>query len=96
VSGLGTHGVAVKHWFTLIATNTAIFNCERTRRAAQNDRCTPELPFPLEFGLMNGRYDLSHRGPVMLNRTVLGAVTVAWAIVPERSAVATETVLLLV
>jgi hypothetical protein len=29
---------------------------------------------------MNGRSDLSHRRPVMLSRTVLVAVIVAWAI----------------
>jgi WD40 repeat protein len=40
------------------------------------------LHFPLELGLMNGLSDLSHRGPVMLSRTVFAAVTVAWAIAP--------------
>jgi hypothetical protein len=35
------------------------------------------LLFPLELGLMDGRSDLSHPGPVMLYRTLLAAVTVA-------------------
>jgi len=38
------------------------------------------LHFPLELGLMNGRSDLSHRDPVMLNRAILAAVAVAWSI----------------
>jgi hypothetical protein len=41
------------------------------------------LHFPLELGLMNGRSELSHRGAVMLSRTVLAGVTVAWAIERE-------------
>jgi hypothetical protein len=41
------------------------------------------LHFPLELGLMNGRSDLSPGGPVMLSRTVVAAVAVAWAIEGE-------------
>jgi hypothetical protein len=67
----------------LVQSSIAQSNRRATRMTRQFDSVfyrMPELLFPLELGLMNGRSDLSHRGPVMVSHADLAAVNVAWAI----------------